>query len=134
MLTTFLTDWDGLRKDNIISGEAVTRAELPNLLHRGKVRDTFDLGDGLLLMVSTDRISAFDVVLPTVVPEKGVILSNLSCFWFNLTSEIMPNHLVAEGTDHSTLTRFLPGGIPWEIARRSMVVRRGRTGRCGVCC
>ncbi len=50
---------------------AVFETNLPGLLHRGKVRDTYDLGDGRLLMVASDRISAFDVVLPTPVPDKG---------------------------------------------------------------
>ena len=60
----------------------ILQTNLPNLLHRGKVRDTYDLGDGLLLMVATDRISAFDVVLPNGVPSKGLILSRMSAFWF----------------------------------------------------
>ena len=68
---------------------------LPNLIHRGKVRDTHDLGDGLLLMVATDRISAFDVVLPTAIPEKGAVLSQMSAFWFEQTKNLIPNHFVS---------------------------------------
>ena len=64
----------------------VNETALPNPLYRGKVRDTYDLGDGLLLMVATDRISAFDVVLPTPVPQKGEVLSRLSAFWFLKTT------------------------------------------------
>ena len=62
--------------------------DLPNPIHKGKVRDTYDLGGGFLLMVATDRISAFDVVLPTGIPEKGIVLTEISAFWFNKTKHI----------------------------------------------
>jgi phosphoribosylaminoimidazole-succinocarboxamide synthase len=65
-----------------------------NLKGRGKVRDIYDLGDRLLI-VATDRISAFDVVMPNPIPDKGRILTQLSRFWFNLTKEIVPNHLIS---------------------------------------
>ncbi len=68
--------------------------QLPNLLHRGKVRDTYRLDDDLLLMVTTDRISAFDVVLPTGIPDKSRVLNKLSAFWFAQTGHLIPNHLV----------------------------------------
>ncbi len=61
---------------------------------RGKVRDIYDLGDRLLI-VATDRISAFDVVMPNPIPDKGRILTQLSVFWFNLTKEIVPNHILS---------------------------------------
>jgi len=61
---------------------------------RGKVRDIYDLGDRLLI-VATDRISAFDVVMPDPIPDKGRILTQLSGFWFNLTKGIVPNHIVS---------------------------------------
>jgi phosphoribosylaminoimidazole-succinocarboxamide synthase len=61
---------------------------------RGKVRDIYDLGDRLLI-VATDRISAFDVVMPNPIPDKGKILTQLSKFWFDLTKEIIPNHIVS---------------------------------------
>jgi len=63
------------------------------LLSRGKVRDIYDLGDSLLI-VATDRISAFDVILPTPIPDKGRVLSGLSLFWFEMTKGIIPNHLI----------------------------------------
>ena len=91
---------------------------LPNRLYQGKVRDTYDLGEGLLLMVATDRISAFDVVLPTGIPEKGAVLCQISEFWFNKTAHIIPNHFVSLATDRSDLD------LSHEIARRSMVVKR----------
>ncbi|MDP6226344.1 MAG: phosphoribosylaminoimidazolesuccinocarboxamide synthase, partial [Dehalococcoidia bacterium] len=56
--------------------------DLPDLLHRGKVRDTHLLGEDLLLMVATDRLSAFDVVLPNGIPNKGLVLNHMSAFWF----------------------------------------------------
>src|SRR5260221_9709017 len=60
---------------------------------RGKVRDVYDLGDALLI-VTTDRPSAFDVVLPTPIPQKGRVLSSLSRFWFERTGHLVPNHLL----------------------------------------
>ena len=73
----------------------ITETRIPNRLHRGKVRDTYRLDDDLLLMVATDRISAFDVVLPTAIPGKGAVLNRMSAFWFRQTGHIVPNHLVA---------------------------------------
>jgi phosphoribosylaminoimidazole-succinocarboxamide synthase len=94
--------------------------DLP-LLARGKVRDIYDLGDRLLI-VATDRISAFDVVLPTGIPDKGLVLTQLSAFWFELTGDIVPNHFiqVVEGTR-------VPGlevELPREMIGRAMVVRK----------
>lgn len=97
---------------------SIRESNLPNLVYRGKVRDTHDLGDGLLLMVATDRISAFDVVLPTSIPEKGAVLCQLSLYWFNKTSHLVPNHLVAMPLERSDLS------LPTEISRRSMIVRK----------
>ena len=96
----------------------IQETDLPNMLYRGKVRDTYDLGDGLLLMVATDRISAFDVVLPTGIPEKGAVLCQISAFWFDRTSHIVPNHFVALAADRADLD------LPQDIARRAMVVKR----------
>ncbi len=96
----------------------IQETDLPNMLYRGKVRDTYDLGDGLLLMVATDRISAFDVVLPTGIPEKGAVLCQISAFWFDRTSHIVPNHFVALASDRADLD------LPQDLARRAMVVKR----------
>jgi len=76
--------------------EPVLRIELPGvpLFRRGKVRDTFDLGDRLL-MVSSDRVSAFDVIMPNGIPGKGVVLTQLSNFWFARTAGLVRNHLLA---------------------------------------
>lgn len=64
----------------------------------GKVRDVYDLGDALLI-VATDRLSAFDVVLPTGIPDKGRVLTQLSLFWFERTQDVVPNHLLASDMD-----------------------------------
>ncbi|MCM8795669.1 MAG: phosphoribosylaminoimidazolesuccinocarboxamide synthase, partial [Candidatus Omnitrophica bacterium] len=63
------------------------------LFKQGKVRDIYDLGDKLLI-VSTDRISCFDVVLPSGIPYKGKVLNSLSCFWFNFIKDITAHHLI----------------------------------------
>jgi phosphoribosylaminoimidazole-succinocarboxamide synthase len=97
---------------------------LPNLYARGKVRDTYDLGDGRLLMVATDRISAFDIVLPNGIPDKGAVLTQLSAFWFERTKGVVPNHFLRliDNCDNADL----PFPCPQEIAGRSMVVRKAQ--------
>ncbi len=76
------------------SSVLITGFETLTLRGRGKVRDIYDLGDSLLI-VATDRISAFDVVMPNPIPDKGRVLTQLSKFWFDLTSEIVPNHVIS---------------------------------------
>ena len=101
--------------------------QLPNLLYRGKVRDTYDLGEGRLLMVASDRISAFDVVLPTGIPKKGLVLSRMSAFWFQQTSHLVPNHVIAMADEPGALPEGSPvGNVPLEVARQAMVVRRAQ--------
>ncbi|MGB9627230.1 MAG: phosphoribosylaminoimidazolesuccinocarboxamide synthase [Thermodesulfobacteriota bacterium] len=78
-------------ESNIVS---MTEFKTLKLKGRGKVRDIYDLGDQLLI-VATDRISAFDVVMPNPIPDKGRILTQLSKFWFELTKEIVPNHVIS---------------------------------------
>ena len=63
----------------------ISETNLPYMLYKGKVRDTYDMGDNQLLMVATDGRSAFDVVLPTGIPEKGAVLCQRSAFWFKAT-------------------------------------------------
>ena len=103
--------------------------QLPNLFGRGKVRDTYELppsssGEERLLMVTTDRISAFDVVLPTGIPDKGAVLTQLSAFWFEQTADVVPNHLIrlADGSAADEV----PFELPPEFIGRSMIVRRAR--------
>ena len=73
---------------------SMTEFKSLTLMGRGKVRDIYDLGDRLLI-VATDRISAFDVVMPNPIPDKGTILTQLSKFWFDMTKEIVPNHIIS---------------------------------------
>src|ERR671937_2648615 len=86
-------------------------ADLP-LLASGKVRELYDLGDRLL-MVASDRISTYDVVHPTPIPDKGRVLTGLSVLWFALTQDIVPNHFIS-ATD----------GVPDEVRGRALRVRR----------
>ncbi|HET9898399.1 MAG TPA: phosphoribosylaminoimidazolesuccinocarboxamide synthase [Streptosporangiaceae bacterium] len=97
----------------------LTTIEAPGfrLFRRGKVRDTFELPDGTLLMVASDRISAFDVVLPTAIPGKGAVLTQMSRWWFGQTSGIVPSHLRADPP--ASVTRKLD----WQVlGPRSMRV------------
>jgi phosphoribosylaminoimidazole-succinocarboxamide synthase len=92
------------------------------LFNRGKVRDIYEIGDKLLI-VATDRLSAFDVVLPDAIPYKGKVLTGLSVFWFEKTSSIIPNHLItAAVTDYPKLLQVYKD----ELAGRSMLVVKAR--------
>ena len=103
-----------------------TNLPLP-LFFRGKVRDTYDLGN-LLLIVATDRISAFDSVLPCGIPDKGLVLNQLSAFWFNKTKDLVPNHLVETVNDVNCLDSYLSPesrfAYPSYLNRRSMIVNK----------
>ena len=96
----------------------ILETDMPDLLYRGKVRDTYPLDDETLLMIATDRISAFDVVLPTGIPDKGAVLNQISAFWFEKTAHLVPNHLISLASERPDLD------ISGEIARRAMVVKR----------
>ena len=106
----------------------LTETNLPGLLHRGKVRDTYLLDNGQLLMVATDRISAFDVVLPNGIPNKGLILNRMSAFWFEQTRDIVPNHFItlADAPEAGALIEAAipPSALATAVARQAMVVRR----------
>ncbi|MDE2489661.1 MAG: phosphoribosylaminoimidazolesuccinocarboxamide synthase, partial [Elusimicrobia bacterium] len=94
------------------------------LLRRGKVRDVYDLGDKLL-MVASDRLSAFDCVLPTPIPDKGKILTKAALFWFGLTGDIVKNHLLT--ADFEEIRDALPKGVALDKAwfdGRMMLVRK----------
>jgi len=107
-----------------------TNLSLP-LFKRGKVRDVYDLGDKLLI-VSTDRISAFDYVLPCGVPEKGRILNQLSAFWFKKTAHIIPNHFITVIDSLDSLRHYEGGNakaisireLPDYLTRRSMLTAK----------
>jgi phosphoribosylaminoimidazole-succinocarboxamide synthase len=85
---------------------------------RGKVRDIYDLGDKLLI-VASDRLSAFDVVLPTGIPDKGRVLTQLSLFWFDLLHDVIPNHVLSATEFPSAFDAYRD-----DLAGRSMVVRK----------
>ena len=106
----------------------IIETPLPGRMHRGKVRDTYDLGEGRLLMVATDRISAFDVVLPGGIPDKGQVLNRISAFWFGKTGHIVPNHLIclADSPDAGQYLGGLGESLPAEVAKQAMVVKRAQ--------
>lgn len=110
-----------------MTADTVLETNLPGvkLFKRGKVRDVYDLGDHLLI-VATDRISAFDVVIPTGIPHKGAVLTALSAFWFGRTVSIVPNHLVS--ADIAEIIRRHPSLGPHRtvLAGRSMLVVKGQ--------
>ncbi len=89
------------------------------LLSRGKVRDNYAVGDDLLLMVATDRISAFDVVMDQGIPGKGEMLTRISCFWFGLLEDVVPNHLT--GIDPATV---VAPDEREQVRGRALVVKR----------
>ena len=90
-------------------------------MRSGKVRDLFRIDDERLAMVASDRISAFDVVLPTPIPDKGRVLTGLSRFWFEATRDIVPNHLI--GTDVSNLADVVELGSSEQLRGRTMICR-----------
>ena len=104
------------------------QTDLPFPVRRGKVRDVYDLGDQLLI-VATDRISAFDCVMPNGIPDKGKILTAISLFWFDKFTEKFENHLIAT----SLALSARPDAFREQIAGRSMLVKkRGDSDRmCG---
>jgi len=102
---------------------ALLQSELKSLpfIHRGKVRDLYAVGEDMLLVVQTDRLSAFDVILPTPIPGKGQVLTALSLFWFERLKHIAANHLT--GIDPESVVAVQERG---QVAGRAMVVRRFR--------
>ncbi len=106
------------------TGETVLQLELPGVkkIRSGKVREVFDLGDRFLL-VASDRISAFDVIMPNGIPRKGEVLTQISHFWFEKFSALVPNHLLAGANDP------LPENLqPFaaQLARRAMIVKKAK--------
>ena len=109
----------------MIRAPAVERTALPlPLVRRGKVRDVYDVGESRLLIVATDRISAFDVVLRQPVPHKGAVLTQLTAWWLAQMTDLVPNHLISANADR--IVKDVPAlettRAVW--ARRSMLVRR----------
>jgi phosphoribosylaminoimidazole-succinocarboxamide synthase len=108
----------------VIAGPALTDTDLPlKLFARGKVRDTYELDEKQLLMVATDRISAYDHVLPNGIPDRGKVLTQLSIFWFSQTDTFQPNHLI------SGMVPDLPESLKDhrdELRGRFMIVRKAK--------
>jgi phosphoribosylaminoimidazole-succinocarboxamide synthase len=107
-----------------VSAQPLLQIDLPGIkkLKSGKVREIFDLGDRLL-MVATDRLSAFDVIMPNGIPRKGEVLTQISFFWFGRSAALVPNHLLAHASDP------LPPQLqPFsaQLARRSMIVKKAQ--------
>ncbi len=102
----------------------VTKTELPELPapKRGKVRDIYDLGDKLLI-VATDRISAYDVVLPTGIPEKGRVLTQISKYWFQQTRDVIPNHFISTEVEDYPKVLWNHRDV---LEGRSMIVKKAR--------
>jgi phosphoribosylaminoimidazole-succinocarboxamide synthase len=98
----------------------ISQTEFPGLklLGRGKVRDIYDLGDKLLI-VATDRLSAFDVVLPTPIPDKGRVLTQLSLYWFDKLTDVVPHHVLEARNFTGELAPYAE-----KLAGRAMLVRR----------
>ena len=107
-----------------MNNETILQLDLPGIkkVRSGKVREVFDLGDSFLL-VASDRISAFDVIMPNGIPRKGEVLTQISHFWFEKFSSLVPNHLLAKADDP------LPKNLqPFaaQLARRSMIVKKAK--------
>jgi phosphoribosylaminoimidazole-succinocarboxamide synthase len=107
-----------------MANETLLQLDLPGVrkLKSGKVREVFDLGDRLLF-VATDRISAFDCIMPNGIPRKGEVLTQLSYFWFDHTKAFQPNHLLSRPED------LLPASLrPYaaQLARRTMIVKKAQ--------
>src|SRR5579871_5042485 len=111
--------------DSTESAAVLLQAEIPGVapMHQGKVRDTYDLGDRLL-MVATDRVSAFDVVMNEGIPGKGEVLSKLSAFWFEKVDAVVPTHFIRIATGGPE--DALPFTLPHNLAGRSLIVRKAR--------
>src|SRR5438874_12525165 len=103
-----------------MASQALLRSDLPFPVRRGKVRDVYDLGD-VLLIVATDRISAFDCVMPNGIPDKGKILTALSLFWFERFADQFPNHLIAASVEEFP-TQLEP--FHDQLRGRSMLVKK----------
>src|SRR5829696_8972867 len=100
-----------------------SRLPLP-LLRTGKVREVYEVDDEHLLLVASDRVSAFDVVLREPIPRKGAVLTQLSAFWFQLLADVFPSHYVTANT-REILDRVPQlDGVQEQLAGRAMLVRR----------
>ena len=107
--------------------ETVWETKLPlPFVGRGKVRDIYALGGDQLLIVTTDRLSAFDVVLPDPIPHKGQVLTQISVFWFNFLSSVVPHHLITAEVDEMNLPREVKQKFGHVLEGRSMLVKKAK--------
>jgi phosphoribosylaminoimidazole-succinocarboxamide synthase len=105
--------------------QPLTESRLPlPLLRRGKVREVYEVDAGHLLLVASDRVSAFDVVMREPVPRKGAVLTQVSAFWFERLASVVPSHYVTARTDEILARVPALAGRGAEIAGRAMLVRR----------
>ncbi len=121
-------DFNNLRMANS-NPEPILTLDLPGVkkIRSGKVRDIFDLGDALLL-VASDRISAFDVIMPNGIPRKGEVLTQISHFWFEKFASLVPNHLLRRASEPLGIPALagLPAAQLADLQRRSMVVKKAK--------
>ncbi len=112
-----------------MANEPILQLDLPGIkkLRSGKVRDIFDLGDALLL-VASDRISAFDVIMPNGIPRKGEVLTQISHFWFEKFTSLVPNHLLRRASEPLGVPALagLPATQLADLQRRSMIVKKAK--------
>jgi len=112
-----------------MANEPILQLDLPGVkkLRSGKVRDIFDLGDALLL-VASDRISAFDVIMPNGIPRKGEVLTQISHFWFEKFASLVPNHLLHRANEPLGVPALagLPAAQLADLQRRSMIVKKAK--------
>ncbi len=107
--------------------ETVWETNLPlPLAGRGKVRDIYAVEDDKLLIVTTDRLSAFDVVLPGPIPYKGQVLTQISVFWFHYLSSVVPNHLITTNLDQMNLPSEIKQKFASQLEGRSMLVKKAK--------
>ena len=118
----------GIDETGFSTQKTVLTSALPGLVHRGKVRDTYRVADGVLMMIATDRISAFDVIMNDPVPQKGILLAQMSAFWFrNVIGDIVPNHMISMAEDADMVDEIGRNGalehLPSHWNDRAMLIR-----------
>jgi phosphoribosylaminoimidazole-succinocarboxamide synthase len=103
--------------------EPLLETNLPGAFHKGKVRDTYEL-ENALLMVTTDRLSAYDSVLPGGIPGRGIVLSEISALWLRYTQATIPNHFIGMAYEPDIISKYSLENISEDILSRSMVVKK----------
>lgn len=114
-----------MRKLSEIQTVWETKLPLP-LVGRGKVRDIYSVGEDQLLIVTSDRLSAFDVILPDPIPFKGQVLTQISVFWFDFLQDVVPNHLITAEVEEMNLPQEVKQKFGSILEGRSMLVKRAK--------